>query len=135
MTGETGADHGRPNGPEGIAASMHYLQHQDWWPTFRQARSGTIRLIDDVLWVGHFCGWLREHARPVEQCDEDDLSAYLASTGSFRPGPRVACEHTAKALVDFMTETRSRRNPPLVRVAASHLELAPASPVAQVAVD
>ncbi len=112
MTGTANADHPCPNAPGGIAASMRYLQQQEWWPAFRERRCGTTQLIDDVMWVGHFCGWLQERERAIEWCGEDDLCAYLSTARSFRPGPRAACERTVKALFDFMTDGRSVGMPP-----------------------
>ncbi len=89
-----------------IQASMDYLQAQEWWPAFRDRRRSTARLTDDVLWVGHFCWWAQQHALAVEDCTDEDLAAYLATTALFRPGPRAACESTVTALVDFLARTR-----------------------------
>lgn len=85
-----------------IDGSMAYLEREAWWSTFRAGRRTSVRLMDDLLWVGHFCRWLQGQHVPIERCTRTELDAYLASIASFRPGPRVACQRTITALVDFL---------------------------------
>jgi hypothetical protein len=84
-----------------LQGSMAYLQQQSWWAAFRDGRRGWAQPIDDVLWVGHFCGWLQRERMAVERCTKTDIDAYLASIASFRPGPRAACQRTVTELIDF----------------------------------
>jgi hypothetical protein len=97
----TAAD-GTATGLGSIQGSADYLEQQTWWPSFRETRRFWVQQIDDVLWVGHFCGWLQRHRLAVERCTPTDLDAYLASIASFRPGPRAACQRTVTALVGFL---------------------------------
>lgn len=85
-----------------IQVSMVYLEQQTWWPPFRESRRPWANLVDDVLWVGHFCGWLQRQHLTIERCTRIDLDAYLASIASFRPGPHSACQRTVTALIDFI---------------------------------
>jgi hypothetical protein len=90
-----------------IEASLAYLQEQPWWRPFRDGRRDAAQLIDDVLWVGHFCRWSEQQGIGVERCTKAHLRAYLDTTASFRPGPRAACERTVTSLVEFISSTRS----------------------------
>jgi hypothetical protein len=85
-----------------IQGSIAYLEQQTWWPRFRDTRRCSVEQMDDVLWVGHFCGWLQRRRQAIERCTTADLDAYLASIASFRPGPREACQRTVTALIDFL---------------------------------
>lgn len=85
-----------------IQGSMAYLQQQAWWSAFRETRRAFAQLTDDVLWVGHFCGWLQRQRLAIERCTKADLEAYVASIASFRPGPRAACQRTVTALISFL---------------------------------
>jgi len=94
--------------PGSIQASITYLEQQTWWPRFRDTRRSCTRQLDDVLWVGHFCGWLQRQRLAIERCTKSDLDAYLLSIASFRPGPRSACERTVTALVEFLGNSSLR---------------------------
>jgi hypothetical protein len=93
---------GTAKGLGSIQGSIAYLEQQPWWPGFRETRRLWAQQIDDVLWVGHFCGWLQRHGLAIERCTTADLDAYMASIASFRPAPRAACQRTVMALIDFL---------------------------------
>ena len=88
-----------------IAGSMAHLEGQPWWSAFREGRTST-QLIDDVLWVGHFCAWLQLQRIAIERCTNNEVDTYLATIASFRPGPRSACRRTVTALIDFLATSR-----------------------------
>jgi hypothetical protein len=89
--------------PGSIQSSLAYLQRQRWWRKFRAGRRH-VPLLDDALWLGHYCRWLHEHHVAIEACTSVQLDAYLATLTSFRPGPRAACERTVQALMAFVSE-------------------------------
>ena len=90
-----------------IEVSMAFLEQQPWWPAFREGRRTCVRMIDDVLWVGHFCAWCQRQHVAIQQCTRTDLDAYAATIASFRPGPRFACQRTISALIEFLATTRA----------------------------
>jgi hypothetical protein len=90
-----------------VNGAMAYLAHEEWWPAFRARRRSRAQLVDDVLWVGHFCSWLQAQRIEIERCTYSDLAAYLATIDSFRPGPRSACQRTVTALMDFLAATNA----------------------------
>ena len=85
-----------------LEGSTAYLERQTWWQLFREGRYGCVPLMDDVLWVGHFCAWLRRRGLAPERCTKSDAEAYFTSIASFRPGPRMACERAVTGFVDFL---------------------------------
>jgi hypothetical protein len=87
--------------PGSIQGSLAYLELHDWWHDFRSGRR-EVQLLDDALWVGHFCRWLQQQRVAVEACTPAVLDAYLATLASFRTGPHLACERTVTALLTFL---------------------------------
>jgi hypothetical protein len=48
------------------------------------------------------CRWLQQRQVAIDRCTKTELGEYLATIESFRAGPRLACEGTVTALVDFL---------------------------------
>jgi hypothetical protein len=99
---------GSATGLGSLEGSIAYLERQAWWQAFRESRHTSAPLIDDVLWVGHFCGWLQAQRVAIERCTKAELDAYLATIASFRAGPRAGCERTVTALVAFLAARPSQ---------------------------
>jgi hypothetical protein len=95
-----------------IDGATAYLEQQSWWPAFRDDRVPRVPQIDDVLWTGHFCAWLRSQGMTIEQCTRTELSDYLKSVDSFRPGPRSACRRTVTDLVEWLNRRAESESDP-----------------------
>jgi hypothetical protein len=103
--------------PGSIESSLVYLQCQQWWRRFREGRRD-VPLLDDALWVGHFCRWLLQQHLKIEACTRSQLNEYLATLSSFRPGPRAACQRTTTALIAFLSDPPGGPTAPIARPGA-----------------
>jgi hypothetical protein len=87
-----------------IDGSLVFLAQQSWWQRFRDGRRD-VALLDDVMFVGHFCRWLAMRRVEIQDVARAHVDEYVLTLTSMRPGPRAAYERTARGLLTFFAQT------------------------------